>query len=287
MKLVKTVAELRENIAAAKQAGLTIGLVPTMGALHEGHASLISAANKENDFVVVSVFVNPTQFGPNEDLDAYPRTLDADCKLAEAMGANIVFAPSAKEMYPSADMTWVEVTGDVTKVLCGRSRPIHFRGVTTVVSKLFNLAQPTRAYFGQKDAQQVEVLQRMVKDLFFDLELRIMPIVREADGLAKSSRNTYLSAEEHQAALVLSRSLKAAQESFNNGERSVQAITEMVTGMIKAEPMSNIDYVEIYRLPELQVTGETLSGRNLLAVAVKFGTTRLIDNIILEENNAL
>lgn len=287
MKLVKTVAELRENIAAAKQAGLTIGLVPTMGALHEGHASLISAANKENDFVVVSVFVNPTQFGPNEDLDAYPRTLEADCKLAEAMGANIVFAPSAKEMYPSADMTWVEVTGDVTKVLCGRSRPIHFRGVTTVVSKLFNLAQPTRAYFGQKDAQQVEVLQRMVKDLFFDLELRIMPIVREADGLAKSSRNTYLSAEEHQAALVLSRSLKAAQESFNNGERSVQAITEMVTGMIKAEPMSNIDYVEIYRLPELQATGETLIGRNLLAVAVKFGTTRLIDNIILEENNAL
>lgn len=287
MKLVKTVAELRENIAAAKQAGLTIGLVPTMGALHEGHASLISAANKENDFVVVSVFVNPTQFGPNEDLDAYPRTLEADCKLAEAMGANIVFAPSAKEMYPSADMTWVEVTGDVTKVLCGRSRPIHFRGVTTVVSKLFNLAQPTRAYFGQKDAQQVEVLQRMVKDLFFDLELRIMPIVREADGLAKSSRNTYLSAEEHQAALVLSRSLKAAQESFNNGERSVQAITEMVTEMIKDEPMSNIDYVEIYRLPELQATGETLSGRNLLAVAVKFGTTRLIDNIILEENNAL
>lgn len=287
MKLVKTVAELRENIAAAKQAGLTIGLVPTMGALHEGHASLISAANKENDFVVVSVFVNPTQFGPNEDLDAYPRTLEADCKLAEAMGANIVFAPSAKEMYPSADMTWVEVTGDVTKVLCGRSRPIHFRGVTTVVSKLFNLAQPTRAYFGQKDAQQVEVLQRMVKDLFFDLELRIMPIVREADGLAKSSRNTYLSAEEHQAALVLSRSLKAAQESFNNGERSVQVLTDLVTDMIKAEPMSNIDYVEIYRLPELQVTGETLSGRNLLAVAVKFGTTRLIDNIILEENNAL
>lgn len=287
MKLVKTVAELRENIAAAKQAGLTIGLVPTMGALHEGHASLISAANKENDLVVVSVFVNPTQFGPNEDLDAYPRTLDADCKLAEAMGADIVFAPSAKEMYPSDDMTWVEVTGDVTKVLCGRSRPIHFRGVTTVVSKLFNLAQPNRAYFGQKDAQQVEVLQRMVKDLFFNIEMRIMPIVREADGLAKSSRNTYLSAEEHQAALVLSRSLKAAQESFNNGERSVKAITDMVTAMIKAEPMSNIDYVEIYRLPELQDAGATLSGRNLLAVAVKFGTTRLIDNIILEENNAL
>ena len=153
MKLVHTVAELREEIAQAKAQGLTIGLVPTMGALHEGHASLIAAANKENDFVVVSVFVNPTQFGPNEDLDAYPRTLEADCKLAEQKGANVVFAPSPKEMYPSEDATWVEVTGDITKVLCGRTRPIHFRGVTTVVTKLFNLAQPDRAYFGQKDAQ--------------------------------------------------------------------------------------------------------------------------------------
>ena len=164
MKLVHTVAELREEVAQAKAQGLTIGLVPTMGALHEGHASLIAAANKENDFVVVSVFVNPTQFGPNEDLDAYPRTLEADCKLAEKMGANVVFAPSPKEMYPSSDDTWVEVTGEITKVLCGRTRPIHFRGVTTVVTKLFNLAQPDRAYFGQKDAQQVEVLKRMVKD---------------------------------------------------------------------------------------------------------------------------
>lgn len=283
MKLVKTVAELREEISLAKQAGKTIGLVPTMGALHEGHASLISAANKENEFVVVSVFVNPTQFGPNEDLDAYPRTLEADCKLAEAMGADVVFAPSPKEMYPSEAMTWVEVTGDVTKVLCGRSRPIHFRGVTTVVSKLFNLAQPDRAYFGQKDAQQVEVLKRMVKDLFFNLELRIMPIVREADGLAKSSRNTYLSAEERQAALVLSRSLKAAEEAFANGERSAAKIVALVTEMIQAEPMSNIDYVEVYGLPELTVTGETLAGKNLLAVAVKFGTTRLIDNVILED----
>ena len=283
MKLVKTVAELREEISIAKQSGKTIGLVPTMGALHEGHASLISAANRENEFVVVSVFVNPTQFGPNEDLDAYPRTLEADCKLAEAMGADIVFAPSPKEMYPSEDMTWVEVTGDVTKVLCGRSRPIHFRGVTTVVSKLFNLAQPDRAYFGQKDAQQVEVLKRMVKDLFFNLELRIMPIVRENDGLAKSSRNTYLSPQERQAALVLSRSLKAAEEAFAAGERSAAKIIALVTEMIKAEPMSNIDYVEVYGLPELTEAGETLTGKNLLAVAVKFGTTRLIDNVILEE----
>lgn len=283
MKLVKTVAELREEIAAAKLAGKTIGLVPTMGALHEGHASLIKAANMENDFVVVSVFVNPTQFGPNEDLEAYPRTLDADCKLAESMGADIVFAPSAKEMYPSEDMTWVEVTGNVTKVLCGRSRPIHFRGVTTVVSKLFNLAQPDRAYFGQKDAQQVEVLKRMVKDLFFNLQLRIMPIVREADGLAKSSRNTYLSASEHEAALVLSRSLKKAQERFTAGEKDAAVLTEAVRAEITAEPMSDIDYVEIYRLPELQPVDGPLTGSNLLAVAVKFGTTRLIDNVILEE----
>lgn len=283
MKLVKTVAELREEIAAAKLAGKTIGLVPTMGALHEGHASLIKAANMENDFVVVSVFVNPTQFGPNEDLEAYPRTLDADCKLAESMGADIVFAPSAKEMYPSEDMTWVEVTGNVTKVLCGRSRPIHFRGVTTVVSKLFNLAQPDRAYFGQKDAQQVEVLKRMVKDLFFNLQLRIMPIVREADGLAKSSRNTYLSTSEHEAALVLSRSLKKAKERFAAGERDAAVLTEAVRAEIAAEPMSDIDYVEIYRLPELQPVDGPLTGSNLLAVAVKFGTTRLIDNVILEE----
>ena len=283
MRLVHTVAELREEIALAKAQDLTIGLVPTMGALHEGHASLISAANRENDFVVVSVFVNPTQFGPNEDLDAYPRTLEADCKLAEEKGANVVFAPSPKEMYPSDDDTWVEVTGDVTKVLCGRSRPIHFRGVTTVVTKLFNLAQPNRAYFGQKDAQQVEVLKRMVKDLFFPMELRVMPIIREKDGLAKSSRNTYLSAEEHTAALVLSRSLKAAKEMYAAGERNAEAIVNAVTEGIKAEPMSSIDYVEMYALPELKPIANPLKGSNLLAVAVKFGTTRLIDNIVLEE----
>ena len=283
MKLVHTVVELREEVAQAKAQGLTIGLVPTMGALHEGHASLIAAANKENDFVVVSVFVNPTQFGPNEDLDAYPRTLEADCKLAEKMGANVVFAPSPKEMYPSSDDTWVEVTGDITKVLCGRTRPIHFRGVTTVVTKLFNLAQPDRAYFGQKDAQQVEVLKRMVKDLFFPLTLRVMPIIREADGLAKSSRNTYLSVEEHTAALVLSRSLKAAKAMYEAGERDAAKITAAVTADIEKEPMSNIDYVEIYALPGLESVATPMVGSNLLAVAVKFGTTRLIDNVVLEE----
>lgn len=283
MRLIHTVAELREEIALAKAQNLTIGLVPTMGALHEGHASLITAANRENDFVVVSVFVNPTQFGPNEDLDAYPRTLESDCKLAEEKGANVVFAPSPKEMYPSEDDTWVEVTGDVTKVLCGRTRPIHFRGVTTVVTKLFNLAQPDRAYFGQKDAQQVEVLKRMVKDLFFPLELRVMPIIREKDGLAKSSRNTYLNESERIAALVLSCSLKAAKEMYAAGERDAEKIIAAVTEGIKAEPMSNIDYVEIYALPELKPIANPLKGSNLLAVAVKFGTTRLIDNVVLEE----
>ena len=283
MKLIKTVAELREEVALAKSKGETIGLVPTMGALHEGHASLIKAANMENDCVIVSVFVNPTQFAPNEDLDAYPRTLEADCILAEKMGADIVFAPSPKEMYPSEDDTWVEVTGDITKVLCGRSRPIHFRGVTTVVTKLFNLAQPDRAYFGQKDAQQVEVLKRMVKDLFFNIQLRIMTIVREKDGLAKSSRNTYLSNEERSAALVLNSSLSVAKKLFQQGERNKDTLISAVIAGIKAEPLSDIDYVEIYALPELKPVTNPLQGSNLLAVAVKFGTTRLIDNVVLEE----
>ena len=283
MKLCKTVAELREEITLAKAAGKTIGLVPTMGALHEGHASLIKAAAMENELVVVSVFVNPTQFGPNEDLDAYPRTLEADCKLAEDMGADIVFAPSPAEMYPSEEMTWVEVTGDITKVLCGRTRPIHFRGVTTVVSKLFNLAQPEHAYFGQKDAQQAEVIKRMVKDLFFNVQLRIMPIVREADGLAKSSRNTYLSKAERAAAVVLSSSLETAQTLFDAGERNSKKLVEGVKKLIGDEPMADIDYVEMYALPGLKPVSEVLTtGQYLLAVAVKFGSTRLIDNVILE-----
>lgn len=283
MKLCRTTAELREEIALAKAAGKTIGLVPTMGALHEGHASLIKAAAMENELVVVSVFVNPTQFGPNEDLDAYPRTLDADCKLAESCGADIVFAPAPAEMYPSEDMTWVEVTGGITKVLCGRTRPIHFRGVTTVVAKLFNMAQPDHAYFGQKDAQQTEVLKRMVKDLFFNVKLRIMPIVREADGLAKSSRNTYLSKSERAAAVILNSSLETATMLFKAGERSSQKLAEGVKKLIGNEPMAQIDYVEIYALPGLTPVPEVLTkGQYLLAVAVKFGTTRLIDNVILE-----
>ncbi len=283
MKLVKTVAELQKIVKETKKAGKSIGLVPTMGALHEGHASLIKAAHAENDFTIVSDFVNPTQFGPTEDLDAYPRTLDHDCKLAEEMGADVLFAPSPNEMYPSRDMTWVEVTGDITKVLCGRTRPIHFRGVATVVSKLFNLAQPDKAYFGQKDAQQAQVLKRMVKDLFFPLEIRVMPIVREADGLAKSSRNVYLNKAERSAAVILSKSLAKAKAAFEAGERDSAKLIALVTEMIQTEPLSNIDYVEMYQLPDLTPAEKTVTTDHLLAVAVKFGTTRLIDNIILQK----
>ena len=283
MKLVKTVAELQKIVKETKKAGKSIGLVPTMGALHEGHASLIKAAHAENDFTIVSDFVNPTQFGPTEDLDAYPRTLDHDCKLAEEMGADVLFAPSPNEMYPSRDMTWVEVTGDITKVLCGRTRPIHFRGVATVVSKLFNLAQPDKAYFGQKDAQQAQVLKRMVKDLFFPLEIRVMPIVREADGLAKSSRNVYLNKAERSAAVILSKALAKAKAAFEAGERDSAKLIALVTEMIQTEPLSNIDYVEMYQLPDLTPAEKTVTTDHLLAVAVKFGTTRLIDNVVLQK----
>lgn len=283
MKLIKTIAELQSQIKEVKREGKTIGLVPTMGALHEGHASLIRAAHEENDFVIVSDFVNPTQFSPNEDLDAYPRTLVQDCEVAETMGADVVFTPSPQEMYPNPDMTWVEVTGSITKVLCGKSRPIHFRGVATVVSKLFHLAQPDRAYFGQKDAQQAEVLKRMVQDLFFPLEIRVMPIIREADGLAKSSRNVYLSDKERAAALILSKALQTASLTFAKGEKNSKKLIEMVSSMIQSEPMSQIDYVEMYQRNGLTEAEETITQPHLLAVAVRFGNTRLIDNVVLGE----
>lgn len=282
VQCVHTVKELRDIIKPLKAQGKTVGLVPTMGALHQGHASLISTSAKQNDITVVSVFVNPTQFGPNEDFDAYPRTLDSDLKVVEGAGGDIVFAPSPKEMYPSKDDTWVEVTGDITKVLCGKTRPIHFRGVTTVVTKLFNIVGPTRAYFGQKDAQQVEVLRRMVKDLFVDIELVIVPINREDTGLARSSRNTYLSSEEKQAATVLSKSLKQALEDFKAGNDNLDNIIKSVTANIQKEPLANIEYVECYGLPGLYKLDTKVVAPSLLAVAVRFGNTRLIDNIILE-----
>ena len=231
---------------------------------------------------ITTVFVNPTQFGPNEDYAKYPRTLPHDMKIAEDAGADLLFAPSPEEMYPHKDPTWVEVCGPITKVLCGRTRPIHFRGVATVCTKFFNLTECDRAYYGLKDAQQTQVLQRMVEDLFMNVTLRMMPIVREADGLAKSSRNVYLSPEEHKAALVLSRSLKHARETFDKGERNKEKLISQVTEEIKSEPMSDIDYVEMYGMPGLTEIGENITGKALLAVAVKFGKTRLIDNVVLE-----
>lgn len=282
MILCRKISELKEFVHQCKKEGKTIGLVTTMGALHEGHASLIKAAHAENDVTITTVFVNPTQFGPNEDYAKYPRTLEHDMKIAEAAGADLLFAPTPEEMYPHKDPTWVEVCGPITKVLCGRTRPIHFRGVATVCTKFFNLTECDRAYYGLKDAQQTQVLQRMVEDLFMNVTLRIMPIVREADGLAKSSRNVYLSPEEHKAALVLFRSLKHAKEAFDKGERSKEKLISQVTDEIKEEPMSDIDYVEMYGMPGLTEIKDTVTGKALLAVAVKFGKTRLIDNVVLE-----
>lgn len=282
MILCQKISELKKFVHQCKKEGKSIGLVTTMGALHEGHASLIRAAHAENDVTITTVFVNPTQFGPNEDYAKYPRTLEHDMKVAEEAGADLLFAPTPEEMYPHKDPTWVEVCGPITQVLCGRTRPIHFRGVATVCAKFFNLTECDRAYYGLKDAQQTQVLQRMVDDLFMNVTLRIMPIVREADGLAKSSRNVYLSPEEHKAALVLSRSLKHAKEAFDKGERSPAKLISQVTEEIKAEPMSDIDYVEMYGLPGLTEIGGIISGKVLLAVAVKFGKTRLIDNVVLE-----
>ena len=219
MKIISTVAETRAIIKEWKKNGLKVGLVPTMGYLHEGHLSLIKKAVSENDRVVVSIFVNPTQFGPNEDYETYPRDIDKDSALCESAGADIIFHPEASEMYPKGACTYVNMTG-LTDALCGKSRPTHFQGVCTVVSKLFNITTPDNAYFGQKDAQQLAVIKRMVKDLNFDINITGCPIVREEDGLAKSSRNTYLNKEERKAALVLHRAITCGQSLVNNGERN-------------------------------------------------------------------
>ncbi len=282
MILCTHVKELQELSRAAKKTGKSIGLVPTMGALHEGHVSLIKASHAENDLTIVSIFVNPTQFGPNEDFEKYPRSLEKDCQAAKDAGADIVFSPTPSELYPHKDMTWVEITGSIVSVLCGRTRPIHFRGVATIITKLFHIAMPDKAYFGQKDAQQAEVIKRMIDDLFFPVELRIMPIVRENDGLAKSSRNIYLSSEERKAALVLYRSLIQAKELFVKGQHDPQALCSAVRDIISAEPLSSIDYIEIYSLPGLFPIHGKITQNSLLAVAVKFGATRLIDNVVLE-----
>ena len=281
--VINTVKELRAQLTKKSNKNKLVGLVPTMGFLHEGHLSLIRRAAKENDLVVVSIFVNPTQFGPNEDFETYPRDINQDTKLAYEAGADIIFNPSASEIYPKGSSTWVNVEGDITSVLCGASRPTHFQGVTTVVSILFNIVKPTKAYFGQKDAQQAAVLTKMVRDLHIDLELIVCPIVREADGLALSSRNTYLSNEERKEALVLYQSLLKAKEAYQAGERDTEKLTQLITNTITSKPLAQIDYVSIYAYPTLQ-TITKIEDNAIIAVAVHFGKTRLIDNIILENS---
>jgi pantoate--beta-alanine ligase len=280
MQVIETAQGVREAVAAARRAGKRIGFVPTMGYLHEGHLTLMREARRECDFVVVSIFVNPTQFGPNEDFDRYPRDLERDAKLCATVPVDIIFHPSVAEMYPTGNTTNIHVS-KLTEGLCGASRPGHFDGVATVVTKLFNIVKPDIAFFGQKDAQQVAVIRRMVWDLNMDLEIRPVPIVREADGLALSSRNIYLSPEQRQAALVLSRSVKLAQERVAAGERDMGALKAAVRAMIAAEPLSDIDYVEIVDYDTLAPI-DRLEGKGLLALAVRFGKTRLIDNCILE-----
>ncbi len=269
-------AEVQAQALAWKREGLTVGLVPTMGYLHEGHASLIRRAASECDRVIVSVFVNPTQFGPNEDLESYPRDLEHDLKLARECGAHLVFTPTPETMYLPGASTWVTVEG-LTRELCGKSRPIHFRGVATVVCKLINIAQPDRAYFGEKDAQQLAVIRRMTADLNMPVQIVGCPIVREADGLAKSSRNTYLNEKERQAALVLSRSLERGREMLEKGETDVQKVLDAISGTIAAEPMARIDYVQAVDADSIEPV-KTLAGTVLFAIAVYIGKTRLIDN---------
>lgn len=280
MKIAYTVEDAKSQVREWKKEGLTVGLVPTMGYLHEGHESLIKRAVAENDRVVVSVFLNPTQFAPNEDLASYPRDFEADTKLCEGAGAALVFHPEPSEMYAEDACTFVDMTA-VTKELCGKSRPIHFRGVCTVVNKLMNISMADRAYFGQKDAQQLAVIRRMVRDLNMNVEVVGCPIIREADGLAKSSRNTYLSEEERKAGLVLSQAVKLGQKLVAEGEKSAAAITGAMSELISAEPLAKIDYVSMVSWDSIEPV-ETIEGPVLVAMAVYIGKTRLIDNFIYE-----
>lgn len=279
MEIIKTIKEMKNFARSAQAAGKTVALVPTMGYIHQGHLSLMVQARQACDVVVASIFVNPLQFGAGEDYEEYPRDLSRDAALIKSAGAAAIFAPSVAEMYPKGYQTFVEVE-KITGRLCGSSRPGHFRGVTTVVSKLFNIVRPDQAFFGQKDAQQVLVLKKMTSDLNLDLEIITVPIVREADGLALSSRNIFLSPEHRKAALVLSRSLREAEAVIKNGERDAQTVLNQLKKAITAEPAARIDYVEVVSTTDLQPL-ETLEGEVLIALAVFFGKTRLIDNIML------
>jgi pantoate--beta-alanine ligase len=279
--LATDIAPLRNAVADARRRGLTIGLVPTMGALHAGHLSLIEAARPETGYVVVSLFVNPTQFGPREDLSRYPRPLERDLELCGQAGVDLVFHPEPAVMYPAGYRTFVEVT-DLQDVLCGAARPGHFRGVATVVLKLFNLVQPDRAYFGQKDAQQARIIRQMVDDLNVPVEVRVGPIVREADGLALSSRNQYLEAEERRQAVVLHRALTEARRRIEAGERDAAAVRRAMVDLIASTPGAVLDYAAVVDADSLQPLARLVPDRPLLlALAVKFGGTRLIDNLQL------
>ena len=282
MKIAVTVKETREQVDEWRRQGLSVGLVPTMGYLHEGHKSLITRAVSENDRVVASVFVNPMQFGPTEDLESYPRDMDRDAALCEEAGAALIFHPEPSEMYHNGFSSYVDMD-TLTGGLCGKSRPVHFRGVCTVVAKLFNIVVPDRAYFGQKDAQQLAVIRHMADDLSYGIEIKGCPIVREADGLARSSRNTYLGKEERQAALVLNKALSEGKKLIESGERDAVKIKDTVTGIINSEPMARIDYVEAVSWDSLEPVTD-INGPVLVAVAVFIGKTRLIDNFIALED---
>ena len=279
MLIYGQIEQVREAVKAWKKEGKSVGFVPTMGYLHEGHKSLIDAARRENDKVVVSIFVNPMQFGPAEDLDSYPRDLNRDAKLCEDAGVDIIFHPEPEEMYADGFCSYVDMNG-LTTELCGKTRPIHFRGVQTVVLKLFHIVTPDRAYFGQKDAQQLAVIKRMVKDLNVDTEIIGCPIIREEDGLAKSSRNTYLSAEERKAALCLSRAVKTGQEAICKGIKAEEILSKM-RAVIEAEPLAKIDYVSMVDALDMQPV-ESVEKDVLVAMAVYIGKTRLIDNFSYE-----
>lgn len=276
MEIVSTVAEVRARVKAWKKEGQTVGFVPTMGYLHEGHGSLITNARENNDKVVVSIFVNPMQFGPTEDLASYPRDLEKDAAFCESLGADLIFHPEPEEMYHEGFSSYVDMSV-LTEELCGLSRPVHFRGVCTVVSKLFHIVTPDRAYFGEKDAQQLAIIKHMVDDLNMDIEIVGCPIVREADGLAKSSRNTYLSTEERKAAVILSQSIRLGEEMVKNGERDAAKVIEAMTKKIESEPLAKIDYVKIVDALTMQQIA-VIERPILCAIAVYIGETRLIDN---------
>lgn len=280
MEITHNIESARTFSRAARAREARVALVPTMGALHEGHLSLVRAARAKSDAVVVSIFVNPTQFGPNEDFAKYPRNLERDREFLQHEGVDLVFVPSAEEMYPPGDTTWVEVR-DLSERLCGRSRPGHFRGVTTVVSKLFHIIGPDVAFFGQKDAAQVAIIRRMVRDLHIVVDIEVGPIVRESDGLAMSSRNSYLSSEERKSALVLHRSLTRVQVQYDKGEREAGKLISTAKEEFAAEPAARLDYFEIVGPDTLEAV-ERIKDRSLVAVAAFLGRTRLIDNILLE-----